>query len=316
MVIGGETITIINNGTTEPAASANLAVSELMYHPADPTPAEISAGFIDAELFEFIELTNIGSLNVDLSGVRFTEGIVFDLPDLTIAPGERVVIARDRAAFLSRHPGAAAFLLDGEYYGPGNTNKLSNGGEELAISSSLGSDIRRFTYDNNLPWATAPDGSGASLVLIAPESNPDHGLAMSWRSSPHSGGNPGSSESLTFTGNPDEDLDGDGLSAFFEHALGTSDSDPKDAYGNIFLLPSPGGNTVEFTFVKALAADDVVYTIQTTSNLVTWSNESGPSATLVESLPGLSGRITQTWQIDLPPAAERYFVRLLVSVRE
>ncbi|MEJ6578916.1 MAG: lamin tail domain-containing protein [Akkermansiaceae bacterium] len=316
VVIGGETITIINNGTTEPAASTNLAVSELMYHPADPTPVEVSAGFTDAELFEFIELTNIGSLNVDLSGVRFTEGIVFDLPDLTIAPGERVVIARDRAAFLSRHPGAAASLLDGDYYAPGNTNKLSNGGEELAISNSLGADIRRFTYDNNLTWPTAPDGGGASLVLIAPESNPDHGLAVSWRSSPHSGGNPGSSESMTFTGSPDEDLDGDGLSAFLEHALGTSDSDPKDAYANIFLLPIPGSNTMRYTLVKALAADDVVYTIQTSSDLETWHNESATSATLVESLPGPSGRITETWQIDLPPAAERYFVRLLVSVRQ
>jgi hypothetical protein len=316
MVIGGETINIINNGTTEPAASTNLAVSELMYHPADPTPAEVSAGFTDAELFEFIELINIGSLHVDLSGVRFTEGIGFDLPALTIAPGERVVIARDRAAFLSRHPGAAAFLLDGEYYGPGNTNKLSNGGEELVISNSLGADIRRFIYDNNLPWATTPDGGGPSLVLIAPESNPDHGLAMSWRSSPNTGGNPGSSESITFTGDPDADLDGDGLSAFLEHALGTSDSNPKDASGNFFLLPSPGGNTMQYTFVKALTADDVVYTIQTSLDLVTWYNESATSSTLVDSLPGPSGRITETWQIDLPPVAERYFVRLLVSARE
>ncbi len=41
-----------------PAAAGNLAVTEVHYHPSDPTAAERAAGFRDADDFEFIELTN------------------------------------------------------------------------------------------------------------------------------------------------------------------------------------------------------------------------------------------------------------------
>jgi len=314
-VVGTGTISIENTTLAEPASAQNLAISEVMYHPADPTAAEIAAGF-DDDLFEFIELMNIGAASVYLTGCAFTTGINFSLPSITLAPGERVVLARDRAAFLSRHPGAGASLVAGEYYGIGDTNKLSNGGEEIVLSDALGADIRRFTYSDILSWPTAPDGDGPSLVLIAPEFNPDHGLAMNWRSSRHPDGNPGSSDTVTFVGNPNADLDGDGLCAFLEYALGTSDADPSDANENIFRHPLLGTNTAQYSLVKALTADDVVYSIQTSPDLVIWNNEDDSSATLVNALPGPSGRITETWQIDLPPGAERHFFRLSVSTRQ
>ncbi len=50
-----------------------------MYHPADPTPAEIAAGFDDDDFFEYIEIRNVGSQAIDLSDSAFTKGIDFDL---------------------------------------------------------------------------------------------------------------------------------------------------------------------------------------------------------------------------------------------
>jgi hypothetical protein len=45
VVIGTDNIDINNTGTIVPASAANLAVTELMYHPADPSAGEISDGF-------------------------------------------------------------------------------------------------------------------------------------------------------------------------------------------------------------------------------------------------------------------------------
>src|SRR5436190_453323 len=39
------------------AAAGNLVISEIMYHPADPSAAEIAAGFNGAGDFEYLELT-------------------------------------------------------------------------------------------------------------------------------------------------------------------------------------------------------------------------------------------------------------------
>ena len=69
---------------------SNLMITEIMYHPGDPSPAEVAAGFVESD-FEFIELQNISqSLTLDLGGVRFTKGIDFDFDTgaiSSLAPG-------------------------------------------------------------------------------------------------------------------------------------------------------------------------------------------------------------------------------------
>jgi hypothetical protein len=193
-----------------PASAANLAVTELMYNPAAPTAGEILAGFTSASLFEYIEVMNIGTETIDLFGVNFVQGITFAFPSLTLLPNERAVVARNEAGFLARNPGLASSLVAGEY-GIGDTYKLDNGGEPIILTAADGSEIRSFTYDDVFPWPESPDGFGPSLVLIAPESDPDHDLAANWRPSTMSGGAPGASDaSAGFTGDPHADLDGNG----------------------------------------------------------------------------------------------------------
>ena len=305
VIIGAETVTITNNGTTEPASAANLVISELMYHPSDPTAAEIGAGFTDAGLFEYIELTNIGALNVNLAGVRFTAGIVFDLPERTVAPGERVILARDRDAFLSRYPGTSASLIAGEYYGIGDTNKLSNGGEELVLSNALGAEIRRFTYDNKSPWPSAPDGAGPSLVLIAPASNPNHADPLNWRPSTLPGGNPASDDAVGFVGDPNADLDGNGIADLLDHAL-TSGGSP-------MIVPEVGG--MHFEFIRDLAADDTDVALSISSDLTNWSDGSTIFSTVTTEYLGTGGlKVTYSApEANLP--ANRLFVRLKATPR-
>jgi hypothetical protein len=58
--------------------------------------------------YEFIELHNIGTTALDLSGVRFTNGLDYTFPaGTTLAAGAYTVVAKSRTAFTSRYPSTA-----------------------------------------------------------------------------------------------------------------------------------------------------------------------------------------------------------------
>jgi hypothetical protein len=162
-----------------------LVISELHYHPGDPSAAEIAAGFTNQNDFEFVELYNPGNATFDLRGVHFADGIVFDFATSSItnlAPGARVLVVQNRAAFEQRY--GVGLPIAGEFGG-----RLSNTGERLAVADADDNIIFEITYGTTAPWPTAPDGSGPSLELrdlAGDRSAPDH-----WQSSALSGGSPG-----------------------------------------------------------------------------------------------------------------------------
>ena len=307
-VIGSRSITINNNTPVAPASAANLVVSELMYHPGALTTGEINAGFTDADRFEYIEVMNISGESVLLEGARFVEGMAYDFAQGTIlAPGARLVIARDRAAFLQRHPAASGVLAAGQFL---NETGLSNGGERLRLVDAGGADIRNFTYNDRSPWPEAADGQGHSMVLIAPESGPDHGLAVSWRSSALPGGSPGESDALAFEGEAEADNDGDGMSAFLEYALGSSDL---VAGGSRIAVSNEDSGQLLIRYSRRLAADDALVSIEVSEDLLTWV-PAGEDWEVQSVVPAGDGTGLVTWRVpgDVPGA---FFVRLTVAPR-
>ncbi len=116
-------------------------------------------------------------------------------------------------------------------------------------------------------------------MLIAPQTSPDHSLASNWRSSAGLDGSPGTTDAVGFSGDPDLDLDGDGLSAFLEHALGTIDGEPGSSPGELLQLgmisldggAGTTGDYLTLTYRRNLAADDVIYEVQSATDLGTWS---------------------------------------------
>ena len=306
-VIGTATITIINTTPVQPAGPGNLVVSEFMYHPADPTVFEFNAGFTDDNFFEYVEVQNISAAVVDLTGVRFTGGIDYDFTSgVTLQPGARLTVASNRAAFLMRYPGASATLAAGAFL---NGTGLNNAGESITLTTALGGVLRSFIYDDNVPWPTAADGLGYSLVLIAPATNPDHTLAANWRSSALPGGNPGVTDAPPFAGNPNADADFDGLNAFLEYALGTSDSASGTSPAS--FAPGPDG-FITFAYTRNTAADDVIYTVQLSTDLVTW--DSSPFTPMSDTPLG-NGTSRVTVRSILPAPAPRSFTRLHVRLR-
>ncbi|MGI9244453.1 MAG: CotH kinase family protein, partial [Verrucomicrobiales bacterium] len=302
----------------------NLVISEFMYHPTNPAQAELDAGFSDQDDFEFIELLNVSpDQTLDLTDVRFTKGIDFDFPPGTmIAPGEYLLVARNQAAMEFRYgPGLP---IIGEYLGNAEGN-LSNGGERLKLSFGSGVPIRDLEYDDSLPWPVAADGSGASLVLVAPASVPDHALAASWIASAASGGSPGQpgTDAITFADwlegfgitepapDPDFDRDNDGLSQFLEFALV---GDPTQSLSS----ERPQAGVIEvgdeayltITFRRQAAASGVNYAVEFSGDLATWA----ASGVLISATPGPDNSVIETWRASSAMSLEaETFGRVRVS---
>ena len=150
-----------------------LGVTEMMYHP----PAEPGSAY-SGEEYEFIELHNRGSNAIDLTGVAFTNGITFSFADdATIAAQQRIVLAKNAAAFAQRYPGVAIF---GVYSG-----SLNNGGEKIALGGP-GGDFLSFEYKD---WYSLAAGQGFSLVVVDPQG--DLSAMGNWRPSTGRLGTPG-----------------------------------------------------------------------------------------------------------------------------
>jgi len=171
----------------EPAAAGNLAITELNYNPYGPSTEEllIDPSFNNDD-FEFIELRNIGDEIIDLTGVKFTNGIELDFSgsDVTeLDPNEFVVIVRDSAAFQTRY--GTGVNVAGQY-----TGSLNNGGERVMFSDRFGQVIVDFSYNDSGPWPGRADGNGSSLEVVSTAG--DYSDEANWRNSSKFAGTPGS----------------------------------------------------------------------------------------------------------------------------
>jgi len=159
-----------------------LRITELMYHPSQE-------GSYNEEEYEFIELQNIGTRSVLLDEVKLTNGIYYQFVsggNLYLAPGDYIVLVKNRAAFAWRYQTNGINIAPGAY-----TGSLSNAGERIKLEDRANSTILEFSYDDD--WYTATDGQGFSLTIIDP-TDPDldsWDQRDSWRPSAHTDGSPG-----------------------------------------------------------------------------------------------------------------------------
>lgn len=163
-----------------PQDLSKLFLTEIMYHPPD-------SGTTNAEEFEFIELKNTDTNSLNLSGLRFANGISFVFSNGTVlAPGEFFVLVRNATAFTARYPSVA-------YHGI-YTGRLANEGETVTLAHPLGQNIFSVNYGDASPWPVTPDGLGFSLVQREPilTQAPDNGIR--WRASAFAGGSPGADD--------------------------------------------------------------------------------------------------------------------------
>ncbi len=260
----------------EPAAAGNLVVSEIMYHPSNPSESEIAAGFTNDDAFEYLELANIGTSPIDLLGVSATDGIAFHFTDSHIlAPGETALLVSNEAAFHERY--GAEIEVAGVYAG-----NLRNSGESLALVSASGEAILAFGYDDNDPWPDEADGDGVSLVLNDPNSNPDPNMVGSWTVGTPSPGRLGGGEPAGQSyeawaavaipedraSDPLDDPDADGLVNLLEYALNRNPI-LAETEAVLVLRGSPDSTTVHYE--PNANAPDAALTVEMSNDLVQWN---------------------------------------------
>ncbi|HUU92612.1 MAG TPA: lamin tail domain-containing protein, partial [Phycisphaerae bacterium] len=151
-----------------------LRVSEIMYHHPAGTD------------FDFLELVNAGTEEIDLSGIRIDGGVQYTFAGGTLAPGEYVVVVDDVGAFEAWY--GSGINVAGQYGG-----SLSNGGEEiiLRLSEPYDAAVLRFDYDDSW-FGTQTDGDGLSLVILdASRRRRSWDERWSWRPSSDVNGSPG-----------------------------------------------------------------------------------------------------------------------------
>ena len=180
--------------STDPTGA--LRITELMYHPPNPTLPEEEA--YDQDEFEFLEVTNTSTLSIGLAGYQLIEGVEFDFAAGDVAmlePGESCVVVENPQAFVLRY--GTEPRIAGTYSG-----NLRNSGERVTLSGPSGAIVDSVAYDDSDPWPESPDGDGHSLHRAGAAVFADH--ADSWLAAdPTPGG-------VTWAPIPPGDLNGDG----------------------------------------------------------------------------------------------------------
>ena len=119
------------------------------------------------------------SLTLDLTDVRFTKGVDVDItPGTMLAPGNRCLVVRSKAAFEMRH--GTGLPVVGEF----STARLDNGGEPLKLSFGGGVPVREFRYDDDSPWPAGARGTGSSISFLPGVSLESQGDGTQWRAGP------------------------------------------------------------------------------------------------------------------------------------
>ncbi|MEZ5324622.1 MAG: lamin tail domain-containing protein [Verrucomicrobiales bacterium] len=302
-----------------PASADNTVISELMYHPAPPTEAEIAAGFTDQDQFEFVEIRNSSGSRIDLGGAIFTEGITFTFPVATVLqPGASLVIVSDLDAFGLRYGGA--IIPAGAYQG-----NLANSGERLRLADAVGVTIVDFTYNDGGEWPRLADGEGYALTLRSRAGNGTAIEPAAWRASAAPGGSPAADDSQTyaswrefhFSSEEQEDAaasgdgadpDGDGLANLGEYAAGL-DPHLADAtsVASIQSEAVASGQRIWLGLRMAVSADEVMPIPQFSNDLTSWTDIDAADIDLDDewvpdsSQPGIVHRL---WEIGSAPVTE------------
>ena len=106
---------------------------------------------------EWIELLNVSSNLINLAGWRFTKGLGFTFPNVSIAPNGYLVVAANMASFQAKYPGINNVI-------GGWTGQLANTDETIELSSALGETVNSVHYATEGDWARRERGRGAQRI--------------------------------------------------------------------------------------------------------------------------------------------------------
>ncbi len=128
--------------TSTTAVPPPLRITEINYHPYAPP---VGSPYTDDD-FEYIEILNTGNAAVNLQNVRLTSAVDFTFPNVSINPGQRVLVVKNAAAFATRYNTAGLTIL-GQY-----TGTLSDSSDNVVLLDPFNQLIDQVNYSDTDPW--------------------------------------------------------------------------------------------------------------------------------------------------------------------
>lgn len=295
--------------TAGPPLANDLIISEINYHPADPTAAEVAQGIIDGDEFEFIEIQNTSANSIDLTNVSLGNEVVYNFSDIVapsdriLTPGARIIIAENPTAFAIRYPGVA-------HVGPW-TGGLSNNKGIIDVLLNGSTLLYSVAYDDNNGWPEAADGEGYSLILVNGTLPND---STSWRISTSTGGNPGTTDTMPYTGNATGDDNGNGIANLIEGVLrdGAENYIQPEVTIQSFDDGTGAKNYLYLNIRRYLPVDNAIVTAEHAGDLQNWD---ATAVNLMSSIPAGDGSVLESYRYTVPVTDnEKHFMRLKVTL--
>jgi Chitobiase/beta-hexosaminidase C-terminal domain/Secretion system C-terminal sorting domain/PA14 domain/Fn3 associated/CotH kinase protein len=153
-----------------------IKITAIAYQPNPAAPAAEPKG---SDAYEFFNLTNIGTLSVDVSNFMVTEAIdTFRLPvGTSIAGGETIMLCSDSSKYPSVQMRKFKFPK----------GKLANDGENISFKDNLGNLVNEVKYDTLAPW---PYAKGNGLYIRLKSLTADNSKGANWEAVPLTDLNP------------------------------------------------------------------------------------------------------------------------------
>lgn len=164
-----------------------IVINEVHYHPQTTGEPPVGGD-------EYIELVNISNAPVSLAGWQFLTGVDYSFGNVTLAPGEYLVLTSVSPAAFTANPNNPAIPGGVQVVGPFAGGVLDNSGENIELyrpgpgGASILAD--RVEYGVSAPWPSQADGTGPSLAKLAPGSYGND--PINWKNG-SVGGTPGTS---------------------------------------------------------------------------------------------------------------------------
>ena len=170
---GAETIVLTLSNPTNSATLGAATTYTITINPSDAVTPDVVINEImynsPSSDVEFIELYNNEATAVNLAGYSFAQGITHTFGNITMQPGDYLVITEDSVAFHNDYGFAAPEWTSGN---------LVNSSETIELVDANGATVDMVTYDDGYPWTEMADGAGNSLALCDP--NADNTMASNW----------------------------------------------------------------------------------------------------------------------------------------
>lgn len=140
-----------------------VVINEIHYNPASGQGSDND--------YEFMELHNPGTADIDMSGYSFTQGVthVFETGTILFAGGYIILtmpVANGDVDFNPYDPDGDGLHENGATVIPWTSGGQGNSGEDIVIVDASGATVDSVDYeDNSDGWSSNADGGGASLEL-------------------------------------------------------------------------------------------------------------------------------------------------------